>query len=272
MANSSNPSYGTYQLTGLPRIVTTASRILPTSWLGGRLAMLIRKPVVRSFRRPVDTCVFGQQVRLHPYDNLSEKRLLFTPQLFDPLERKLLFERRHPNFVFVDLGANAGAYSLFVAEICGRGARILAVEPESEMFARLTYNLSLNSLRNVTAAKLAVCGKSGRVRVKPNAKNRGETRIVEDDGVGQRVRAVTLVELLSDHEIGSADAIKIDIEDGQFDVLDRFFRDADPSLYPRLMILENLERRGFNAAVTLALRHRYRLLVQARMNVVLERF
>jgi hypothetical protein len=75
-------------------------------------------------------------MRLYPDGNVCEKRVLFTPQYFDPLEREMLAGRLREGFRFIDIGANIGAYSLFVAAKAGPSARILAVEPQPEVFAR----------------------------------------------------------------------------------------------------------------------------------------
>ena len=37
--------------------------------------------------RPVDVVSLGARMRLYPHNNNAEKRLLFTPQYFDPRER-----------------------------------------------------------------------------------------------------------------------------------------------------------------------------------------
>src|SRR5262249_61731547 len=85
----------------------------------------------------------GVRFRLHPRDNGCEKNLLFTPQMSEPTERAELTaeidqakEEASP-FVFIDIGANVGLFSFFVAARAGRSARILAVDPDPENLPRL---------------------------------------------------------------------------------------------------------------------------------------
>src|SRR3712207_8765815 len=67
--------------------------------------------------------MIGQPPRstLFPYttlfrsNNISEKKVLFTPQFFDPEELGILKSRLKDAFTFIDVGANIGAYSLSVA-------------------------------------------------------------------------------------------------------------------------------------------------------------
>ncbi|MDJ0931990.1 hypothetical protein [Breoghania sp.] len=67
-------------------------------------------------------------MRLYPFANVCERRVLFTPQFFDAEERALLADHIRDDMIFVDVGANVGIYSLFVAGLVGPEARIIAVE------------------------------------------------------------------------------------------------------------------------------------------------
>ena len=91
--------------------------------------------------RPVDVVSLGARMRLYPHNNNAEKRLLFTPQYFDPRERAFLAERLKGDFVFLDVGASVGGYALAIAAIGGPRARILAVEPLPDLVraARLQH-------------------------------------------------------------------------------------------------------------------------------------
>ena len=77
----------------------------------------------------LDVVRWGLRLRLHPRDNGCEKNLLFTPQMYEPAERAELAAEidrakadRSP-FVFVDIGANVGLFSFFVAARAARNAR-----------------------------------------------------------------------------------------------------------------------------------------------------
>ena len=105
---------------------------------------------------PVDVEALGARMRLHPYNNICEKRMLFSPDNFDPEELAAIGERLRDGFVFIDIGANVGAYSLFVAARTGPSARILAIEPQPHIFDRLTGNISLNPFATIKAVACAV--------------------------------------------------------------------------------------------------------------------
>ena len=130
-----------------------ATSNLPDNWLGLRLAMALRRLVTMrlSDDGALDVERWGLRLRLHPRHNGCEKGLLFTPQFYEAPERAALAAQIDKAriagrpFVFVDIGANVGLFSFFVASRAGRDATILAIEPERENLRRLRFNIEANA-------------------------------------------------------------------------------------------------------------------------------
>lgn len=248
VAVDSSP-YGRYAPTGVSALILRVTRHCSLGWFGKRLAFFLRSMAIKMLGgRPVDVESVGAKMRLYPQNNVAEKRLLFTPQYFDPKERALLAERLRGDFVFLDVGASVGGYALFVAARAGARARILAVEPLPELFERLVYNIGQNVFANVKAVSCALADRDGEITLFTNAHNRGEAsvRVVSADARGARLRvpAKSLLSILVEEGYERLDAIKLDIEGAEDLVLDPFFRDAPPSLWPRLIIMEFALLRG----------------------------
>lgn len=241
--------YGRYAPTGLCAMILRATRHCSGGWLGKRTAFFLRSIAIKTLGGlPVDVESVGAKMRLYPYNNVAEKRLLFTPQYFDPQERALLADRLRGDFVFLDIGASVGGYALFVAAHADARARILAVEPLPELFERLVYNIGQNAFANVKAVCCAVADRDGEITLFVNARNRGEAsvRVVSADARGARLRvpAKSLLSILLEEGYERIDAIKLDIEGAEDLVLDPFFRDAPQALWPRLIIMEFALLRG----------------------------
>src|SRR5208337_286837 len=116
-ANDLSP-FGEYRPHGALRRLLQFTQNAGMHWLGQRAALLVRGVGLRRLRaRPVDVTVdtLRAKMRLYPYNNACEKRLLFTPQLADREERRFLSLRIAPDMSFLDIGAGVGATSLFVA-------------------------------------------------------------------------------------------------------------------------------------------------------------
>ena len=192
--------------------------------------------------RPLDVETLGARMRLYPYNNVCEKRILFTPQYFDEAERAFLAARVRPDFVFIDIGANVGGYTLFVAALAGPRARVLAIEPQPEIFERLVYNIRQNSFPSVKALNCAVADRDGEITLFVAPRNRGETsmRIVnsEEGGVEIRAPASTLESIVRDEHFDRIDAIKLDVEGAEDLVLEPFLKNAPRALWPKALLME----------------------------------
>jgi FkbM family methyltransferase len=252
------------------------TRLCGPSWAGKRLAFVLRRLGIMSLGGPVDIRTLGVNMRLYPFHNVCEKRLLFTPQYFDAEERAVLAGRIHDAFVFIDIGANVGGYALFVAGLAGPRARALAVEPQPEIHRRLLYNIRQNPSANVTAVACAVADRDGEIEFFLSADNQGQASVkdteAQADGVGRlTVPALTLTSLLRQQGLERVDAIKIDVEGAEDLVLEPFFRDAPESLWPGLIVIENSPSRWrvdlFGHMESLG----YRRLAATRLNRIYER-
>jgi FkbM family methyltransferase len=273
--NDSRP-FGDFAPSGLARWVIDRTRGLPEGWAGRRLALMLRRLAMKTLKGlPLDLETFGVRMRLYPYKNVCERRILFTPQYFDTDELKILTSRIADGFTFIDVGSNVGWYALSVAREAGAvPTRILAVEPQPEIFDRLIYNIRQNPSCTIKAVDCAVADKTGELTLFLDPLNRGEAslKIVNSSQTDAiRVPAVTLLDLLSREGLTRIDALKLDVEGAEDLVLDPFFRDAPASLYPGLFIVANVPERWQIDVVKLLKGKGYRQILETKMNLVFER-
>ncbi len=213
------------------------------NWAGRRFSGWLRFLLQSTASRPIDATVLGQRMRLQLNDNACERRLMVTPQFFDPDELEILRAAIRPGFQFVDLGANVGTYSLFVGKLAGPGARILAVEPQESLLGRLRENIALNEL-DIIVAPCAVGDREDIIEFAVDLNNLGFTSLnLRRKGRGER-RVIrlpmrTLLGLVREHGFERIDALKADIEGAEDLALIPFFEEAPSALWPRLVILED---------------------------------
>jgi FkbM family methyltransferase len=226
------------------------------------------------------------RMRLHPRDNGCEKNLLFTPQMYEPPEREELAREiaqvSGRPFVFVDIGANVGLFSLFVASTA-RAARILAIEPEPGNFARLAFNIAANPGLPITPLALALGETEGTARILLNARDRGGTRMAaagtqacgtlagETRAGGVEVTCRPLLAVVSDAGLTGIDALKIDVEGAEDKVLVPFFRDAPAALWPGLIVIEDSSAEWASDLFALLASKSYGVSSRSRQNVMLRR-
>ena len=271
---ASQAPFGTHAPTpGQARVLASAARLRP-----GPLAKVLRSLHFRlaGGKRPgvvFDISPFpGQRARVHPADNISEKRAFCAPQLWDAQERAFLGETIAAGeglFVFVDAGANAGFYSLFArsaAQAAGRPIRILAIEPAPDVRARLQFNLAASGADEVQVFDYAITDRAGPVNMDLGRRNLGESRIGAGEG-GLAVEGSTLPAIFAEAGVAAVDALKIDIEGHERPALEALFREAPRALWPRLILMEISH--DADGAYALCLEQGYHPVLKTRMNAVL---
>lgn len=267
--------FGSFQASGPVRSLISATRALPGGWFAKRLGFGLRRLAILLLKgRPVDLHSFGARFRLYPYNNVCEKRILFAPQDFDAAERAFLQSRIRPNFVFLDVGANVGGYCLAVAAMAGADARILAIEPQPEIFDRLAFNIAANPFGTVKALALAIADRELEMTLFLDPGNKGEAsvRILNTDLGGMvRVPGRPLLAVIEQEGFDHVDAIKLDVEGAEDLILTTFFAAARPALWPRILIIERAEGRWSVDLVRMLEARGYRTQLRTRNNHVLER-
>ena len=245
----------------LDNSVIAATSRLPGNWLGLRLAIALRRIVTTHLAGDggLDVVRWGLRMRLHPRRNGCEKNALFTPQMYEPAERvelaaeiekaKAANQGADRAFVFIDVGANVGLFSLFVAARAGPNAQILAIEPEPQNLERLRFNIAANPGIPIRVVALALGDEKGPVALEVDDRDRGGTRTraltsmeggkLNPESHAPLVDCCTLLDLLRQEEISHIDALKIDVEGAEDRVLEPFFRDAPQTLWPSLIIIED---------------------------------
>lgn len=240
---SSGPAaFGTFPVTRAQQCLSSIGRRLPRNRVGKRVSGWLRALAQGTATGPVDMVVLGVRMRLYLNNNACERRLLVTPHFFDPHDLEILASHIGADFSFIDLGANVGLYSLFVARWAGAGAKILAVEPHPIAVQRLRDNIALNDF-NISVAPTAVAERDGVLELAVDSNNIGATTVRS----GRRVRgrreqitvpACTLHQLVDEHGFRRIDALKVDIEGAEGHALSPFLATAPPNLWPRLILLE----------------------------------
>lgn len=262
--------FGTYALHGWRQKALRMAQAMPANWWGRRAALVMRKTVLKGGPDIIDAEVEGLRFRFYMRDNVSERKYLFLPQFFDAQERALLREVLQGGGVFVDIGANAGIYSLCGASAVGGGGRVVSIEPNPAVAARLRFNLSLNGFEGRTHIEQAgVSDSAGHFDLVLDESNLGGSSLaLHRSEKSIQVRCDLLQNILAARGIVRIDALKIDIEGAEDRALIPFLRHAPASLHPRVVVIENSQKdwqQDLPAAFAAA---GYTLQTTTRMNLI----
>jgi len=276
MSQTSIP-FGCFTLSHLRITLLHLAQRQPVSWLGRRLALILRRLVLLGRIDPIDAEVEGMRMRVHVNDNVSERKFLFMPRFSDPAERAYVEAHLTPDGVFLDIGANAGIYTLTAARnyhrMDGKGY-VLAVEANPTMQARLAFNVAINGFDpHVRLAPIALSDKTGEVEFTVADGNLGESGLNTPGANKLRVPCKTLADLLRDEGVTRVDGMKIDVEGMEDVILTPFFQnaDADPSQFPGFIVIEDSAYRWGSDLLKVLERAGYRHHASHRMNLILVR-
>lgn len=259
--------FGAYSVYGWRALLLHLAQSLPANWLGRRLALVCRKLVLVRGPDIIDATVDQLNYRLYMRDNVSERKFLFLPQFFDTFERQLLREQLTPESIFVDIGANAGIYTLAAV---AQGSKVIAVEPNPVVLARLQCNLALNHLtERVTVVQKGVADVAGFFDLILDETNLGGASLLTGrSGPGLKIECDLLQSILHHEGIAHIDILKIDIEGAEDRALFPFFETVSPVLFPRFLIIERSESQWQRDLPSLLRDKGYQLIKQTRMNLI----
>lgn len=242
--------------------------------LARKLALgITSKPLVNMIRavgglrscKIADIEVYGGRMRVYPGMNRSDKVMLGTPHLFDKPERELLAQqlRSAAKPVFLDVGANIGAYSLFVKGL-GLNAKIIAVEADPEIYARLKFNVP----DNATLLNVAVADTEGTLPFYINDTNRGESSLVSGSGRKIDVVAKPMQQILRENSIDHVTAMKIDVEGAEESILLNMQKDMPQALWPEMVLIEHFHNpKTMNILEGMG----YKAQLRTKLNAVMKR-
>lgn len=130
-----------------------------------------------------------------------------------------------PGMIFIDVGANAGMYTLIASHLVGPQGQVVAFEPQSRLRDILHRNLELNSITNVDVRAEAlgrVPGAGQIFQVNPTNDGQATIRVRQNEKTfsqPENISVAALDELILDLHVPRIDGMKIDVEGAEHDAL-----------------------------------------------------
>jgi len=263
---------------GWSRVLRFAQNV-PQNVLGKQLARAARDLYLWRAPLPVDVSVGEMRLRCALRDNTCERKFVFTPWRFDPLERAALAAALPRDGVFVDVGANVGIYSLTAALQMGPAGRVIAFEPYPPAHRRLSFNLEATRAARadwpqVQALDIGISEREQTLELRIDAGNLGGGSIAAGrfskagSAEAVTIRCRPLLDVLDDLNVARIDVLKIDVEGAEDLALVPFLAQSSPERLPRRMIVENSDALWkLDLRAALAARG-YRATTRTRLNTV----
>lgn len=183
------------------------------------ISMLVPKQFIIAH---INDCKLGMDIGgSYGLDALARGLLLGNS--YEAHTTMLFGELVKPDMVVVDIGAHIGYYTILASKLVGPKGRVFAFEPEPKNYADLKKNIELNRCTNIAALRTAVSSRNGKARLFTTTGSSGECSLIDTrQQPRQRPKdAITTDTTTLDNILGSmvVDAIKIDVDGGEMDVL-----------------------------------------------------
>ena len=187
----------------------------PRAWIRRSIWRLARS---RSYDGPVATSwYFGQRFNHHLAGDMSQ--CTYVDGRYEPNEMYAMSKLIGPGMCVVDVGANAGVFTLMAAALVGTSGVVHAFEPSPRDRERLVANVAINDLSNVTVHAAALGSVGGRATLAVSAADHpGHNTIggFAHSGAARaysvQVDVTTLDAFAAEAKLTRLDLLKIDVE------------------------------------------------------------
>ncbi|MCB9225115.1 MAG: FkbM family methyltransferase [Crocinitomicaceae bacterium] len=123
---------------------------------------------------------------------------------------------------FIDIGANAGYFSLVAAKYGQKDVEHLAIEPFPENVDLLNKHLSVNNIKDVNVKEMAISDQNGEIEFSDSGNLAANTYKTESSVFSNKVikvKTMTLDQLAEENQLNESCFLKIDVEGAEYDVL-----------------------------------------------------
>lgn len=150
-----------------------------------------------------------------------------------------------PGDTVLDIGANVGIVSLWLAKLVGNNGKVHAFEPNPELQKLLHQTIQHNHAGNICPHPVALGSKPGQLDLRIQETNTGSGSLILDYGLMNcrvvKVPVQTLDSIVAREKIATIRLIKIDVEGFEAEVL-RGGSHVFESLRPQAVLFEFVEK------------------------------
>jgi len=221
------------------------------NWPHDLLREMYSDPAVpKSYKRrirmqipPVEVEYRGCKMLVHPTDNNTEFQIWRMGRTHEERAlRKILARLGDQPFTALDVGANAGSFTVRLAAIAAKGSVIHSFEPNPTMRKRLLANLKLNNFKNVNVHDCAISDEKGKLDLHlPNIANLGQARLYEpfEGGTKVSVDISVITDFLPKDPDTPIDFLKVDIEGYEDRAIMPLLAEEHKKQRPRIIFFEH---------------------------------
>ena len=177
----------------------------------------------KSYLKEINTLGTTFSIIINPFRNSGVDEVIYETGVWEPEIGRQIKKYLSNGGVFIDIGANIGYHSLFVAKLLGEKIRVHSFEPQHEIYEQFLESIQKNELMNITVYNKALSDHQGDETLYIREENSGGSTLIPvsqmEDFQIESCLNVSLVTLDSFKEIfDEVTLIKIDVEGYEYEV------------------------------------------------------
>lgn len=168
------------------------------------------------FKNETKEITYDSNLKMRLYlEDFIQQQIYFL-DYYDKPSIQFLKNNLKPGDVYIDVGANVGAFALVACSHVGVQGKVIAFEPVSHVYDQLKYNVQLNHFSQMTIEKLALFNENTQLNlILSSNENLGMSSIFRHDAINGKTEIVNAVrgdDYFLQKNISRIDFIKMDIE------------------------------------------------------------
>jgi FkbM family methyltransferase len=181
-------------------------------------------------------------------------RHLYYFGVYEPQVSRLLKKFLEPGMIFYDIGANFGYYSLLASKAVSKEGIVYAFEPQKGCCRFLLKNIKVNKLYNVRLYRCALSDRIEKKKIYQLSRTNVGQASLSRKGLSafgsENVNCCSIDSLIESKEILPCNAMKIDVEGGELNVLKGAVSHLSNNP-PRIIVFEAIEEhlKRFEASI-----------------------
>lgn len=183
----------------------------------------------------------GKSFCLYPLLNSTDSKMIVSSRTIDKEELNYLKTlKKNENSVFFDIGANIGYYSISASNFGFK--KIYSFEPIPQTIDKLKFNIELNGLEKMIEVVPYALGSKKEFRnIYEDTNNFGNSSLIEVNNKSKliNVQTISLYDFILEKGIRNIDAIKIDVEGFEDQVLGNYINNSEQNELPKIIIIEH---------------------------------
>lgn len=177
----------------------------------------------KSFFKEITTFGITFKILINPFFNSGVDEAIYKTGNWEPEIGEQLKKYLPLGGVFLDVGANIGYHSLFVATLLGEKVQVYSFEPQQSIYGQFLDSINKNNLKNIKVFNVALSDHPGDETLYIREENSGGSTLLslpemESFHVDStmKVKLVTLDSYINEWD--RVDLIKIDVEGYEYEV------------------------------------------------------